>query len=114
MQASIDIIESDINANNLDDFCLPDPADDVQASIDRLLDYFSENAQYPVIKASGSVIAVAVEIGKQFEYIAPVTLKNDTDIVLEHIIKCLGAYCETARVYVLAFQFRFQRGAGDV
>lgn len=90
-------------------FALPAPPDAFQASLDRLLDHFSQCALRPALKLDGDALQVGVLLGQHFEDIIPDHLRHDGEIILSHLVDCFCAYCEAARVHFLSLHFVFKK-----
>lgn len=90
-------------------FALPAPPDAFQASLDRVLDYFSQRSLRPALKLDGDVLHVGVSLAQYFEDMIPDHLRDDGTVILSHLVECVCAYCEAAHVHFLNLHFVFKK-----
>lgn len=82
---------------------------DVQASLDRLLHYYRDNALKPMINACGDPLTICSTLVTQVKQITPAHLETDAKTFLDYMIKQIVAYCREHNAGHLTLDFTFER-----
>lgn len=85
---------------------------ELQASVDRVLDYMIMRGLSPVIKVSGNIIESAQQIAEQFPPYLPSHLQEDARSLVDYLLHWIADYAdETNATYMnLSLRLTNQRG----
>lgn len=81
----------------------------VQPSLDKILDYYSENGKKPIIKLCGNPLDIVCDFITQIEATLPENLVNNGRDVIDFMINNLCGFCREKNVNHMTFNFIFHR-----
>ena len=81
----------------------------VQPSLDKILDYYTENSKKPIIKLCGNPLEIVCDFITQIEASLPENLLSNGRDVIDFMIHNLCEFCREKNVNHLTFNFVFHR-----
>lgn len=81
----------------------------IQPSLDKILDYYTENSLKPVIKLCGNPLDVVCDFITQIEASLPENLINNGRDVIDFMTHNLCEFCREKNVSHMTFNFIFHR-----
>ena len=106
--ANIDVQGDDVPELNLGTFELDMP-EQIQNSLDQLIDFYKENAMKPVVKATGSPLDICAELSRQLKQSVPQEMIKDVKHVIDYLIDQIVDFARARRSKSLSIHFMFER-----
>lgn len=87
-----------------------DMPEQVQNSLDRILEYYGRHSMRPIINLQGDPLDITSGLVSKLQTTLPSTLKDEGKILLDFLVREIVSFCREKKVQSLSLNFVFERG----
>jgi len=84
--------------------------DQVQSSLETILDFYKNSGMKPAIKVQGTPLDVTVALVKTVKQSLPQSLQIDAKNLLDFMVREIASYARDAQARSLSLNFSFEKG----